>query len=155
MIHAAPKATRIMQSKGNSKGTGEQSYRGMVQIYRGFFFSSRRRHTRFDCDWSSDVCSSDLCRRSSGGRGTALSKRDSTLVVKQKEVLEARRRAPAISGTRSVARGMQLKAVGPELATNGQGKRSLTQCLSITYVWRAQAGRGAVWGGPAGRSGRG
>src|SRR5256886_3055957 len=28
----------------------------------GFFFSSRRRHTRFDCDWSSDVCSSDLDR---------------------------------------------------------------------------------------------
>src|SRR5438270_9946597 len=27
-----------------------------------FFFSSRRRHTRFDCDWSSDVCSSDLWR---------------------------------------------------------------------------------------------
>src|SRR2546430_8858592 len=27
-----------------------------------FFFSSRRRHTRFDCDWSSDVCSSDLLR---------------------------------------------------------------------------------------------
>src|SRR6266478_2641143 len=27
-----------------------------------FFFSSRRRHTRFDCDWSSDVCSSDLQR---------------------------------------------------------------------------------------------
>src|SRR5688572_32918898 len=25
-----------------------------------FFFSSRRRHTRFDCDWSSDVCSSDV-----------------------------------------------------------------------------------------------
>src|SRR6266478_8188895 len=29
-----------------------------------FFFSSRRRHTRFDCDWSSDVCSSDLGRYS-------------------------------------------------------------------------------------------
>src|SRR5690606_40726091 len=26
-----------------------------------FFFSSRRRHTRFSRDWSSDVCSSDLC----------------------------------------------------------------------------------------------
>src|SRR6266481_8531273 len=26
-----------------------------------FFFSSRRRHTRWNCDWSSDVCSSDLC----------------------------------------------------------------------------------------------
>src|SRR5690606_40962722 len=27
-----------------------------------FFFSSRRRHTRFSRDWSSDVCSSDLLR---------------------------------------------------------------------------------------------
>src|SRR2546427_7119114 len=31
-----------------------------------FFFSSRRRHTRFDCDWSSDVCSSDLVARAGG-----------------------------------------------------------------------------------------
>src|SRR2546430_3802961 len=29
-------------------------------LFNLFFFSSRRRHTRFDCDWSSDVCSSDL-----------------------------------------------------------------------------------------------
>src|SRR5436190_17323962 len=28
--------------------------------YFFFFFSSRRRHTRSLCDWSSDVCSSDL-----------------------------------------------------------------------------------------------
>src|SRR2546430_7770666 len=33
-----------------------------------FFFSSRRRHTRFDCDWSSDVCSSDLCAIGSPGK---------------------------------------------------------------------------------------
>src|SRR3989338_10220844 len=26
------------------------------------FFSSRRRHTRWNCDWSSDVCSSDLLK---------------------------------------------------------------------------------------------
>src|SRR2546430_13971992 len=32
----------------------------MTRIRCWFFFSSRRRHTRFDCDWSSDVCSSDL-----------------------------------------------------------------------------------------------
>src|SRR5256886_11512507 len=38
----------------------------MVQLMAVFmslrcvFFSSRRRHTIFDCDWSSDVCSSDL-----------------------------------------------------------------------------------------------
>src|SRR3989475_8168012 len=37
---------------------------GMVRLLMCFFFffSSRRRHTRFDCDWSSDVCSSDLAR---------------------------------------------------------------------------------------------
>src|SRR5205085_6652158 len=31
-----------------------------IFLFCFFFFSSRRRHTRFDCDWSSDVCSSDL-----------------------------------------------------------------------------------------------
>src|SRR5256886_15441137 len=35
-----------------------------------FFFSSRRRHTRFDCDWSSDVCSSDLGRFELADGGT-------------------------------------------------------------------------------------
>src|SRR5260221_8591595 len=34
-----------------------------------FFFSSRRRHTRSLCDWSSDVCSSDLlCLRAPASR---------------------------------------------------------------------------------------
>src|SRR5260370_5860490 len=33
---------------------------GPCHILSFFFFSSRRRHTRFKCDWSSDVCSSDL-----------------------------------------------------------------------------------------------
>src|SRR6266496_4570704 len=38
---------------------------GKVQtVFRGFFFSSRRRHTRSLRDWSSDVCSSDLPRQS-------------------------------------------------------------------------------------------
>src|SRR5438270_10235366 len=47
----------------------------MIVIVLFFFFSSRRRHTRFDCDWSSDVCSSDLVptetpSRKAGGGGT-------------------------------------------------------------------------------------
>src|SRR5256885_10946135 len=33
-----------------------------------FFFSSRRRHTRLQGDWSSDVCSSDLYVNQLGGR---------------------------------------------------------------------------------------
>src|SRR5256886_13730804 len=34
--------------------------RANTRVWCWLFFSSRRRHTRFDCDWSSDVCSSDL-----------------------------------------------------------------------------------------------
>src|SRR5438034_8249838 len=32
----------------------------LILLFYFFFFSSRRRHTRSLCDWSSDVCSSDL-----------------------------------------------------------------------------------------------
>src|SRR6267142_4709598 len=32
----------------------------MARCLLFFFFSSRRRHTSLTCDWSSDVCSSDL-----------------------------------------------------------------------------------------------
>src|SRR6266481_1524221 len=32
---------------------------GLAALAAVFFFSSRRRHTRWNCDWSSDVCSSD------------------------------------------------------------------------------------------------
>src|SRR5260370_11294161 len=41
----------------DSSGPGVLLY-GLMIFF--FFFSSRRRHTRFKCDWSSDVCSSDL-----------------------------------------------------------------------------------------------
>src|SRR5256885_9715851 len=36
-----------------------------------FFFSSRRRHTRLQGDWSSDVCSSDLAPKLSFASSTA------------------------------------------------------------------------------------
>src|SRR5690606_7721161 len=50
-----------------------------------FFFSSRRRHTRFSRDWSSDVCSSDLGMKKvlAASRGAGLSRlllRSSTLL---------------------------------------------------------------------------
>src|SRR2546430_10989658 len=45
----------------HNKTVGQKNTRtGLVYDFSVFFFSSRRRHTRFDCDWSSDVCSSDL-----------------------------------------------------------------------------------------------
>src|SRR5256886_5367600 len=43
--------------KSTAKGSKTKARRPPCLL---FFFSSRRRHTRFDCDWSSDVCSSDL-----------------------------------------------------------------------------------------------
>src|SRR5580698_10636184 len=50
----------------------------VMRMMISFFFSSRRRHTSLTCDWSSDVCSSDLAGfnsvgiASAGGAGLAL-----------------------------------------------------------------------------------
>src|SRR5256885_5343666 len=45
-------------------GTAKSHLGTSAQLY--FFFSSRRRHTRLQGDWSSDVCSSDLSARKEG-----------------------------------------------------------------------------------------
>src|SRR5690348_6988341 len=60
-----PQAPESERRGGCGKGYG---------VTRGyfFFFSSRRRHTRWTGDWSSDVCSSDLgglCNRAGADRG--------------------------------------------------------------------------------------
>src|SRR3954464_15482189 len=39
------------------------------EVRRAVFFSSRRRHTRLSCDWSLDVCSSDLIGRAQAEDG--------------------------------------------------------------------------------------
>src|SRR2546430_9241066 len=48
-------------------GSWTQVCAAWLRVGSVFFFSSRRRHTRFDCDWSSDVCSSDLERDEAPG----------------------------------------------------------------------------------------
>src|SRR2546430_13379364 len=50
------------RSKENSNNKSNNLSDTLVGRNFIFFFSSRRRHTRFDCDWSSDVCSSDLSK---------------------------------------------------------------------------------------------
>src|ERR1039457_4830423 len=53
-----------------------------MRLWYCFFFSSRRRHTRLQGDWSSDVCSSDLgeievaIRRQFDGLGDGLAEGD-------------------------------------------------------------------------------
>src|SRR5260370_30074077 len=52
-----------------------------------FFFSSRRRHTRFKCDWSSDVCSSDLTRQAVAAGWQVLEKGGSALDAAEESVV--------------------------------------------------------------------
>src|SRR2546421_3413243 len=49
-----------------SCGSGSGMTTALWSVF--FFFSSRRRHTRSDRDWSSDVCSSDLVLAEVAGR---------------------------------------------------------------------------------------
>src|SRR5207237_7034806 len=63
-----------------------------------FFFSSRRRHTRFKCDWSSDVCSSDLSFRLSA-RTPCASSQVSFIPRRDEDSLHARRQQARASVT--------------------------------------------------------
>src|SRR2546430_7102330 len=71
-----------------------------------FFFSSRRRHTRFDCDWSSDVCSSDLSRQAVvGSQGRQWGDHMSRIPLKCTIVLLVASAALASCGGRGVSSG--------------------------------------------------
>src|SRR2546427_382866 len=65
LVRLPPTATKEIQYL-NAKGALTYTDNAGDPVWYGtlppsfFFFSCRRRHTRFDCDWSSDVCSSDL-----------------------------------------------------------------------------------------------
>src|SRR5205085_3157791 len=67
---------------------------GLVQLVEEFFYSSRRRNTRFDCDWSSDMCSSDLgprgCEERSGGSRAQEEKARSFCLVIAREAKQSR-----------------------------------------------------------------
>src|SRR5690348_17918004 len=66
----------------------------------GFFFSSRRRHTRWTGDWSSDVCSSDLLLRQPS-------------IPKAESPVRKRESAPGRGTTVGVSAGAGAEA-GPE-----------------------------------------
>src|SRR3989440_7156666 len=62
-----------------------------------FFFSSRRRHTRSDRDWSSDVCSSDLHRLQPLAGGHVAAGRLRAIAVTSRERLQAMPDLPTVS----------------------------------------------------------
>src|SRR3989454_5029576 len=61
-----------------------------------FFFSSRRRHTRLQGDWSSDVCSSDL---GAAARGTGTTTRSPTCSWRDSPPRWSSRSTPSCRGT--------------------------------------------------------
>src|SRR5256885_10143923 len=72
-----------------------------------FFFSSRRRHTRLQGDWSSDVCSSDLC--AGGEANTRL-----TAFITLTDATQATNR----SSTLTLAQNSKARGVGIQVLRN-------------------------------------
>src|SRR5256886_10602403 len=92
------------------------------------FFSSRRRHTRFDCDWSSDVCSSDLAHEQAPETGYDPQQLKQGVVLNAAVLLKDETQlAPTIAAIESAGRsaGLPLKArseerrVGKECRSRG------------------------------------
>src|SRR2546430_288867 len=57
VVRNTPGVTSFVGSANSPVPLQEKEVRAIQK--QMLFFSSRRRHTIFDCDWSSDVCSSD------------------------------------------------------------------------------------------------
>src|SRR5690606_16044027 len=108
-----------------------QAYCLVTRVYRFhlvifFFFSSRRRHTRFSRDWSSDVCSSDLvldrAREVLSASGKVPSEEE-TLVRALEDLLE--KRDPMRKAARAAQRKVASTAV-PKSNLTAVPKSNLT-----------------------------
>src|SRR5256886_12824259 len=98
-----------------------------------FFFSSRRRHTRFDCDWSSDVCSSDLTgatREELSGNSNVLAGRAAMLLVQQLYRKIFKKGEPAQSNTVFNRLDVDVGAVDPRTGQQEVRDRKSTRLNS-------------------------
>src|SRR5260370_10443746 len=82
-----------------------------------FFFSSRRRHTRFKCDWSSDVCSSDLL-------GLLFRRRDM-------EKLTAKQTASDLTEAEAIKQAKEGDAAAFEFLYKAHCRRVYSLCLRM------------------------
>src|SRR5690242_20821168 len=87
-------------------------YSGIVCCF--FFFSSRRRHTRLTCDWSSDVCSSDLGRELVADELVGGRRLRDVVGRREEEPLERRRLLPGLQESVRRARRSEERRVGKE-----------------------------------------
>src|SRR5437762_9812856 len=86
-----------------------------------FFFSSRRRHTRYIGDWSSDVCSSDLCLRVQ----IEMQKSQAALGSHKRTSIR-----PPVRDRNEVVRGRQLDVDRQGVFQPGDGDRKSTRLNS-------------------------
>src|SRR5947207_15769196 len=95
-------------------------------MYFFFFFSSRRRHTRSLCDWSSDVCSSDLCATAQPVQNVT---QTSIVTNKANPTSDDVRQAIVRAGT---GLGWQMRAENPGHMTGKIGRAS---CRERVEKW--------------------
>src|SRR2546430_793394 len=95
-----------------------------------FFFSSRRRHTRFDCDWSSDVCSSDLLPKSRTRSASC-----------SQEIL-------ACSGERNTSSGNRMSPSWRPMVVSGLRRSKRCTAAPLSSSSTRTMGGGALGGGP-------
>src|SRR3989475_9410906 len=97
-----------------------------------FFFSSRRRHTRFDCDWSSDVCSSDLIDLASA--------RTAAAICAMRALAFVQRAAGSLDAVRAVARITVYVRSAPDFTQQSEvadGASDLIALLGEIEIGRA------------------
>src|SRR6266568_3093712 len=96
-----------------------------------FFFSSRRRHTRWNCDWSSDVCSSDLpdLWLKHEGHNPTGSFKDRGMTVGVTQARRVRARAVACASTGNTAAALAAYAALAELPALVLG--NFDDCLEL------------------------
>src|SRR5437588_3749900 len=97
-----------------------------VSFLCAFFFSSRRRHTRSLCDWSSDVCSSDL-RNATLPDGIVLDQSDGTAWM---GMFSAVMLALELARTDSVYEDMATKLFDHFLYIRSEERRVGKECRS-------------------------
>src|SRR5688572_30890394 len=111
----------------------------LVFFFFFFFFSSRRRHTRFDCDWSSDVCSSDLPGATPGAVAGA--------IVTQALVVAAGGIAAGVAGAVFVVRLVRSQLFGVSPLDPTTLVVASIVFIAVTEIGRASCREGVgCWG---------
>src|SRR5206468_6547967 len=95
-------------------------------VFIFFFFSSRRRHTRSDRDWSSDVCSSDLVHEYYNPNKIRI---EWLMAGGTSDETSSNRNALSLACVRS----SQARAPGPQ-SCQGTGKIGRASCRERVYM---------------------